>query len=120
MEKDFLVKLKDKLKEEEEELEQVLSSFAQRDRKLPGDWDTKFPQFNGKLEESADEVEEFTNLLPIEAKLELLLLDIERALKKMETGAYGICEKCGRKINKKRLRVLPEAKFCSKCARSQL
>jgi len=84
---------------------------------LPNDWDTRFPQFNGKLEESADEVEEFTNLLPIEARLELLLFDVKRALRKMKRGSYGICEKCGKKINKKRIKTLPEAKFCSKCAK---
>lgn len=116
MEKDFLSKLKERLKEEKRELEKTLSSFAKKDKKLPEDWDTRFPQFNGKLEESADEVEEFTNLLPIEAKLELLLLDVKRALKKIEMGTYGICEKCGKKISKGRLKVLPEAKFCSKCA----
>jgi len=86
---------------------------------LPNDWDTRFPQFNGKLEESADEVEEFTNLLPIEARLELLLFDVKRALRKMEKGSYGICEKCGKKINKKRIKALPEAKFCSRCAKPE-
>lgn len=117
MEKKFLLILKEKLKEEKKELEKTLSSFARRDKKLPADWDTRFPQFDGRLEESADEVEEFTNLLPIESKLELSLLDVKRALKKIELGTYGICEKCGKKISKGRLEVLPEAKFCSKCAK---
>ena len=117
MKKDSLLKLKLKLTKEKKDLEKVLSSFAKKDKKLPGDWDTKFPQFNGSLEESADEVEEFTNLLPLEAKLELQLLDVKRALKKMEMDSYGLCEKCGKKISEKRIKVLPEAKFCSKCAK---
>jgi len=116
MKKDSLLKLKLKLTKEKKDLEKVLSSFAKKYKKLPDDWDTKFPQFNGSLEESADEVEEFTNLLPLEAKLELQLLDVKRALKKMEMDSYGLCEKCGKKISEKRLKVLPEAKFCSKCA----
>lgn len=117
MEKKLLLALKKKLLEKEKELEIILSSFAKKGKKLPSDWITRFPQFNGTLEESADEVEEFTNLLPIEARLELSLLDVRRALKKIEVGAYGICEKCGKKISKKRLKILPETKFCSKCAR---
>jgi len=117
MRRDLVLKLKETLLKEEKNLEKVLSSFAKKDRKLAGDWDTKFPQFNGGLEESSDEVEEFTTLLPLEAKLELQLLDVKRALRKIEMNTYGVCEKCGKRISEKRLNILPEAKFCSRCAR---
>jgi len=38
-----------------------------------------------------------------------------RALKKIEEGTYGICDVCGKKIDPKRLRVLPETPFCIEC-----
>jgi len=43
------------------------------------------------------------------------LIAIERALAKMATGRFGICEDCGDDILAKRLLVLPEARLCSPC-----
>jgi DnaK suppressor protein len=43
------------------------------------------------------------------------LLAVERALAKMATGRFGICEDCGEEILAKRLLVLPEARLCSPC-----
>lgn len=118
MEDEFLKLQKEKLLSEKKEIEKILSDFAKKDKEIKGNWQSNFPQFDANTseqDENADEVEEYTNLLPVEHRLELKLLDIERALKKIERGTYGICEKCGKKINKKRLKFLPEAKFCSSC-----
>jgi DnaK suppressor protein len=43
--------------------------------------------------------------------LQTQLKEVEHALTKFETGAYGICERCGRPIPLARLRVLPEARY---------
>ena len=43
------------------------------------------------------------------------LLAIERALAKMATGNFGVCEDCGENIPPKRLMVLPEARLCANC-----
>jgi phage/conjugal plasmid C-4 type zinc finger TraR family protein len=43
------------------------------------------------------------------------LLAIERALTKMATGSFGMCEECGEEIPSKRLVVLPEARLCAHC-----
>jgi phage/conjugal plasmid C-4 type zinc finger TraR family protein len=43
------------------------------------------------------------------------LLAIERALAKMATGSFGVCEECGEEIPTKRLLVLPEARLCAHC-----
>ena len=45
-----------------------------------------------------------------------ILKEIERALKKMARGEYGICEKCGNKIEEERLEILPWTRYCSICA----
>jgi len=115
-----LKKIKEKLEKEKLEIEKQLSTFAKKDKALPGDWDTKFPYFNGEaggaiLEKAADEVEEYATLLPIEYSLEERLQNIEQALEKIKKGTYGICEKCKKPIDKKRLKICPEAKFCKKC-----
>ncbi len=43
------------------------------------------------------------------------LLAIEKALAKMATGNFGICEECGEEIPPKRLLVVPEARLCANC-----
>src|SRR6478736_2743950 len=43
------------------------------------------------------------------------LIAIERALAKMATGNFGICEDCSEEIPSKRLMVLPEARLCANC-----
>ncbi|MFZ9595586.1 MAG: TraR/DksA family transcriptional regulator [Bdellovibrionia bacterium] len=43
------------------------------------------------------------------------LLAIERALAKMATGSYGVCEDCLDEIPLKRLLALPEARLCAQC-----
>lgn len=116
MNKKTLEELKRKLEEEREEIKNQLKKFAEKDKKLPGDWDTKFPKLNGvSLEEAADEVEAYSNLLPIEYSLEIRLKNVEEALEKISKGKYGNCEKCGKEIGEDRLELTPEAKFCTKC-----
>jgi DnaK suppressor protein len=43
------------------------------------------------------------------------LLDVERAVAKMDTGTYGICERCGQPISLERLEALPWAVLCIDC-----
>lgn len=43
------------------------------------------------------------------------LVAIERALAKMSTGSFGICEDCSEEIPSKRLMVVPEARLCAHC-----
>lgn len=112
----FIKKMEERLKKEKASIENSLKSFATKDKKLPGDWDVRFPKFNdGKLEEAADEVEEYENLLPIEFSLENRLKDINLALEKTAKGVYGKCEKCKKEIPRERLEVYPEARTCNKC-----
>ena len=116
----LLQKLKLKLKEEKTSIEKELKKFAEKDRKLKGGRHPRFPLFNGEiggaaLEKAADEIEEYSILLPIEYTLEIKLRNINLALKKMKKGKYGICERCGKLINIRRLKVYPEARTCLKC-----
>ncbi len=45
------------------------------------------------------------------------LANIERALKRMKGGTYGICEYCNNKIPMARLNALPYATSCIDCQR---
>lgn len=45
--------------------------------------------------------------------------DIDTALAKIDSGAYGNCESCERKIDKGRLKALPFARLCIECKQSE-
>ncbi len=45
--------------------------------------------------------------------------EIERALKKLYKGNYGVCEFCGKDINKERLEARPQARLCIECQNSR-
>lgn len=121
MKKELLDKLKQKLEKEKDQIEEELKRIAKKDEKFPGDWDTRFPVFNGGesggglLEKEADELEQYGTNLPLEYTLELRLKNVDLALEKIKTGKYGICEKCGKEIEERRLEVVPEARLCLKC-----
>jgi DnaK suppressor protein len=113
--------LKQKLEKEKTAIEEQLKKFAVKDDNMKGDWDTRFPKLDGNvsgsssLEAAADEVEEYSTLLPMEHSMELRLKNIDSALEKIKTEKYGLCEKCGKEIPIERLNVSPESKFCLDC-----
>lgn len=120
MDKKTLKELRERLKKQKDILEKVLETFATKDKNKEGDWDTRFPIWDGEvgsgaMEKAADQVEEYSTLLPIEYDLEIRLRNINLALEKMKKGKYGICEKCKKTISEKRLRAIPEARFCRNC-----
>jgi RNA polymerase-binding transcription factor DksA len=57
--------------------------------------------------------------LSIENNVRDLLGKIDRALTRMDDGVYGICSRCGRPIEKARLKALPYVDLCLKDAQAQ-
>ena len=120
MNKKTIQELKERLEKRKSKIEGELQNFAKEDKEVKGDWDTTYPESAGgaggqALEDAADQVEEYANLLPVEHSLELQLQDINSALEKIKEGKYGKCEKCKKNIREERLKVHPEAKLCSGC-----
>jgi RNA polymerase-binding transcription factor DksA len=54
-----------------------------------------------------------TQLLGLETGVEL---EARAAIERIDGGTYGICERCGQRIPKGRLEVIPYARTCVKCA----
>ncbi|HYT29560.1 MAG TPA: TraR/DksA C4-type zinc finger protein, partial [Actinomycetota bacterium] len=50
--------------------------------------------------------------LSISNNLRDLMEKIERALTRIDGGTYGLCERCGKPIEKARLKALPYAALC--------
>jgi DnaK suppressor protein len=53
--------------------------------------------------------------LTLSAQARAAVDEIDRALRKIEIGSYGICEKCETPIPKARLKALPYAALCVAC-----
>lgn len=64
------------------------------------------------IAQTLEQIERDTSLQEVERRE---LLAIERALAKMATGSFGVCEDCAEEIPPKRLMVLPEARLCAQC-----
>ncbi len=49
----------------------------------------------------------------------IFLQKIEKALKKMDEGEFGICQECEEPISVKRLEARPETELCIRCKEDQ-
>jgi RNA polymerase-binding transcription factor DksA len=74
----------------------------------------------GKREEEATETADLENMVAQEQCVIDQLMSIEAALKKFESGTFGICEKCGQPIEVIRLEAMPTAKLCMNDARKNV
>jgi len=57
--------------------------------------------------------------LSIEQNVRDLLDKIDRALKRIDAGTFGICDICGKPIEKVRIKALPYVDLCIKDAQAQ-
>jgi len=57
--------------------------------------------------------------LSIENNVRDLMGKIDRALARMDDGTYGLCSRCGKPIEKTRLKALPYVDLCLKDAQAQ-
>jgi DnaK suppressor protein len=73
----------------------------------------------GKREEGADEASELEKRLALEERLRESLNEVEHALQKYEAGTYGLCDSCGKPIERARLEAIPQASLCMKCKAQQ-
>ena len=67
------------------------------------------------IEEASPDLHERGKTLGLIQALENKLGSIEKALRLAEEGTYGICEKCGKRIDPARLEALPYTTLCVKC-----
>jgi len=55
--------------------------------------------------------------LALRSNLERTLQQVEEALSRFASGAYGVCKSCGEPIDPARLKALPHATRCLDCQR---
>ncbi len=112
-------KIKEKLEGMIKKTEENLSAIAHKTPGEPGGWTSDRPQINKdgplNLESETDEVEIYVGNLSLEKQLEAKLNNIKQALRRLKRNEYGVCTVCNKKINPKRLDILPETPTCSDC-----
>ncbi len=47
-----------------------------------------------------------------------MLRDVQRSLKQLAEGTYGVCEGCGEEISPNRLKAIPWTQYCLACQES--
>ena len=118
MDKKTLSELKKKLEQERTLLEKDLLKFADKDKHLDDDYDTRFPDLGGRSsapDEEAKEIESYENLLAVEYALELRLKEVNEAIKRIKENNYGNCEICKKDIRLDRLKANAAATICMIC-----
>jgi RNA polymerase-binding protein DksA len=68
--------------------------------------------------DDASQISEVSKNLALKRHLEALLAQIESAIRRIEQGVYGMCERCGQAIHPERLQALPYVTRCVTCARA--
>ncbi len=76
------------------------------------------PTSGNHMADDATEVFEQTKNLALKHHLEKMLEQVELAMRRIEKGSYGVCEKCGGLISPERLQVIPSATLCMGCAKA--
>ena len=111
--------LRERLLAEQAELQEQLTtieeqSFAASQSDLSGE--VSFDEENADAGSFTFERERD---LSIENNVRDLMGKIDRALVRMDEGTYGICSRCGKPIEKARLKALPYVDLCIKDAQAQ-
>jgi RNA polymerase-binding transcription factor DksA len=93
-------------------------------QKEDGHWEPVFTDLGGvaatdnigdNWSETAVEQEIFEERLGMMQNLLRTKVEIEKALKRIEDGAYGKCENCNEEISEERLEAISETSTCPEC-----
>lgn len=108
-------KFKEKLEEELKIVERELTSIGRINPSNPKDWEAK-PEpidiLNADQTEVAEGITEYEGNTGVLKQLEIRFNEIKNALKRIDDGVYGSCEKCEKEIEQKRLEANPAATTC--------
>lgn len=74
---------------------------------------------NAAIDTEASEQFGHRNVEGLRGELDKKLIQVRKALSRINIGKYGICEKCGEMIDTDRLMVFPEATVCVKCEKKK-
>lgn len=92
------------------------AALAELESRLANLTDDLAEPLNADSSEQAVEMEDDASLEGQAALVTQQIASVQRALGRIEEGAYGICVQCGAEISEGRLEARPEAALCIDCA----
>ncbi|HEX2032482.1 MAG TPA: TraR/DksA C4-type zinc finger protein [Actinomycetota bacterium] len=109
-----LTEVRKRLEEERQQLRRQMadieqSSFGDPQSELSGE-----VSFDEEYADSGTFTFERERDLSLSNNIRDLIDKIDKALERMDEGTYGLCERCGRPIEKARIKALPYASLCIK------
>jgi DnaK suppressor protein len=72
--------------------------------------------FGKRIGDGTTEAVDRLNRVGTARELQAILGDVERALRKLDEGTYGTCDRCGAAIPQARLEARPWSALCVDCA----
>jgi DnaK suppressor protein len=109
------------------ETERIRAALTERLEELRGEYDSLISELTDlqrdRLTDSAGDDQADTGTKTFEREQEISLangirervVQVERALERLDGGAYGYCERCGNPIPAERLAAFPSATLCVSC-----
>jgi len=114
-----ILQFKDLLIKEQDSLMEAMKTIGQLSEIAPGHWETHTEVTENKELEPdalADKFEEESTNESVLDTLEERLKEVTEALERIEKGTYGVCTKCGKKIEEEKLLANPAATTCLACS----
>ncbi len=111
MDKSFFSKIQDLLVRKQKKVEEEIKAVSEDD-----------PVMADSLAEASEpgtdswRTDAHTQLTAVKTSLVNLSKKITKALANLKIGKYGKCEKCGKEIERERLKAIPEAPLCISCS----
>lgn len=100
------------------QLLELRNSYNQRAKAIDADVHHKLEPVEKDFAEQATQRENDDVLMSLNEEAMQTVIQIDRALVRLEDGSYGTCANCGLPISADRLSALPFAELCIKCANS--
>jgi DnaK suppressor protein len=114
-----LDEFKTRLSTERDELQAQLTELEESSFKASQSDMTGESGFDEEFADAGTATFERERDLSIENNVKDLLQKIDRALGRIDAGTFGLCERCGKPIEKARIKALPYANLCIKDAQAE-